>query len=67
MSNFIEPELNRLRELCNFVDIERDVFELRARGHSLYEMSDMLDLDYEVIKRASQRVTTKIIKAIPHI
>lgn len=63
---FIEPELDRFRAICNFVGIEKDVFELRARGYSLYEMSDKLDIDYEVIKRTSQKVTHKIIKAISY-
>lgn len=63
---FIEPELEQFRQICNFVGLEKDVFELRARGLSLYEMSDALDVDYEVIKRTSQKVTHKIIKAIPY-
>lgn len=63
---FIEPELEQFRQICNFVGLEKDVFELRARGLSLYEMSDALDVDYEVVKRASQKVTHKIIKAIPY-
>lgn len=63
---FIEPELEQFRQICNFVGLEKDVFELRARGLSLYEMSDALDVDYEVVKRTSQKVTHKIIKAIPY-
>ena len=66
VQNFIEPELDRFRAICNFVGLEKDVFELRARGYSLYEMSDYLDLDYDIIKRTSQKVTHKIIKAIPY-
>lgn len=66
VQNFIEPELDMFRAICNFVGLEKDVFELRARGYSLYEMSDYLDIDYDVIKRASQKVTHKIIKAIPY-
>nr|DAI50837.1 MAG TPA: Sigma factor AlgU negative regulatory factor, TRANSCRIPTION.96A [Caudoviricetes sp.] len=63
---FIEPELDQFRAICNFVGLEKDVFELRARGYSLYEMSDMLDVDYDTVKRTSQKVTHKIIKAIPY-
>lgn len=66
VQNFIEPELDRFRAICNFVGLEKDVFELRARGYSLYEMADYLDLDYDIIKRTSQKVTHKIIKAIPY-
>jgi len=66
VQDFIEPELDRFRAICNFVGLEKDVFELRARGYSLYEMSDHLDLDYDIVKRTSQKVTHKIIKAIPY-
>ena len=36
---FVEAECDRFRQLCNFTDDERAVFDLRVKGKSIVEIS----------------------------
>lgn len=60
VSNFTVPELNYLRDNCNFVGVETDVFEMRSRGISLEEIAEKLNMSATNIGRISQRVNNKI-------
>ena len=35
ISDFTQIELDYFRDKCNFVNLEKDVFELRASGYTL--------------------------------
>ena len=63
--DFTVPELNYFRENCNFVGLEREVFELRSQGVSLEQISDIIKgTTLDSVKKASQRVNRKIIRVL---
>ena len=62
VSDFTVPELDRLREQCNFIGFESRVFELRSKGRTLEEIAEILDLSVTHIGRISQKVNKKIKK-----
>ena len=62
VSDFTVPELERLREQCNFIGNERQVFEFRSRGTSLEEIAEILNMSVTHIGRISQKVNKKIKK-----
>ena len=64
VSNFTVPELNYLRDNCNFVGNESDVFELRSRGIPLEEIAEMLNMSAEGIKKVSKKVNNKISRVL---
>lgn len=38
--DFVKPELDFLKENCNFVNLEVEIFEMRAKGIPLPELAD---------------------------
>ena len=62
ISDFTVPELDRLREQCNFIGSESRVFELRSRGNTLEEIAEILNMSVTHIGRISQKVNKKIKK-----
>jgi len=64
LSNFTTPELDYLKEHCNFVGKESLVFDLRSQGASLIDISFILNISIDSAKKLSQRVNRKIIKAL---
>lgn len=64
VKDFTKPELDFFRENCNFVGIERDIFELRSQGIPLEEIAEQVNMSVDGVKKASRRVNKKIIKVI---
>lgn len=64
ISNFTRPELELLRNNCNFVGNETDVFELRSQGIPLEEIAETLNMSVRNVKYISRKVTDKITKII---
>ena len=64
ISDFTKPELDLFRENCNFVGVEKDLFELRSQGVPLEEIAEMLNMSVDGVKKVSRRVNKKIIKVI---
>ena len=64
ISDFTNVELDVLREQCNFVNTEKDVFELRSQGLSLELIAEMLNMSVGGIKKISKKVNTKIGKVL---
>ena len=60
ISDFTRPELELLRDNCNFVGTETDVFELRSKGIPLEEIAEILNMSATNIGRVSQKVNNKI-------
>ena len=60
VSNFTVPELNYLRDNCNFVGYERIVFDLRSEGISIEEIADRLNFTPDGIKKISRKINSKI-------
>jgi DNA-binding CsgD family transcriptional regulator len=56
------PEADRLRELCNFSDDERKVFDMRIRNKSNVEISMALKLSVRTVNRRWKTALTKINK-----
>lgn len=64
VSRFTVPELNYLRDNCNFVGTESDVFELRSKGIPLEEIAELLNMSAEGIKKVSRKVNSKITRVL---
>lgn len=54
------PEADRLRELCNFSDEERQVFDLRIRGKSVVEITMALNMSERTVNRRLSNIKQKI-------
>ena len=64
ISDFTIPELNYFRENCNFVGLEKRVFELRSQGIPLEEVAEILNMSVDGVKKISRKVNRKIIKVL---
>lgn len=64
ISDFTNIELEYLRKNCNFVNNEKDLFELRGQGFTLEEIAEVLNLSVEGIKKISRKVNRKIEKVL---
>lgn len=54
------PEVNRLRDLCNFTDEEQAVFNLRTRGKSVVEISMVCAMSEGTVKRRLAGIQRKV-------
>ena len=54
------PELNRYRELCNFLDDELEFFNLRARGKSLIQIAIAMNVSESQASILSKKVKSKM-------
>lgn len=66
ISDFTEPELERFRTQCNFVNHEKGLFELRSKGYSLEEIAEQMNLTIDGAKKVSRKVNNKINKVKEH-
>ena len=64
ISDFTEPELQYLRDKCNFVNLEVTIFEQRARGIPLEQIAEEIHISYDYARKLSSRVNKKIIRII---
>ncbi len=64
ISKFTKPELDYLREQCNFVNYEITLFEMRASGHTIEEIAEELNISPEHAYRISRQVNDKIIRVL---
>ena len=64
ISDFTAPELEYFRENCNFVNLEKQIFERRAEGISLQQIAEDLDISYDYARHLSRKVNKKIIKVL---
>ena len=60
ISDFTNIELEYLRATCNFVNDEKDIFNLRGQGLSLEEVAEVLELPIDTVKKISGKVNKKI-------
>lgn len=61
---FIKPECDRFRELCNFTEDERKVFDLRVAGKSVVEISLALCMGEATVKRRIKGIKNKIYRVL---
>lgn len=64
IKDFTIPEIQYLRENCNFTLLEHEVFELRLKEHTLDMISEELHISRDWTGKLSQRVNRKIIRVI---
>lgn len=64
ISDFTVKELDYFRNSCNFVNLEKTVFEYRASGVSLEDIAELLNISYDYARHISQKVNKKIIKVL---
>lgn len=61
IKDFTKPELDLFRENCNFVGVEKELFELRSQGIPLEQIAELLNMSVDGVKKVSRRVNKKII------
>lgn len=61
---FTKPECDRFRELCNFTEDERKVFDLRVAGKSVIEISLALCMGEATVKRRIKGIKNKIYRVL---
>lgn len=66
ISDFTKIELDLLRENCNFVGSEMEIFNLRSRGIPLESIAEALNLSIDGTKRISKKVNSKIERVLSH-
>ena len=60
ISSLTSPELNYLRDNCNFVDDEATFFDMRARNASIEQCAEAMNCSVSTANRVSRRVNNKI-------
>ena len=65
--DFTVPELNKLRELCNFSDDELEYFNLRARHKSNTFIALEMSVSEAQVSKLAKRVKDKIKRVIPYM
>lgn len=65
--DFTVPELNKLRELCNFDEQELEYFNLRARHKSNTFISIEMNVSEGQVSKLAKRVKDKIKRVIPYM
>lgn len=62
--SFTKPELDFLRANCNFVNLEAEVFEMRAKGIPLEAIAEALNISADTARKYSVKVNKKIGKVL---
>ena len=62
--DFTVPELDKLRELCNFTADELRFFNLRAKDKSNVEISLDMNVSMAQVSKLAKRVKSKIIRIV---
>lgn len=62
--DFTIPELNRLRELCNFSDAELEYFNLRAKHKSNVEIALTMHVSEGQVSKLARKVKDKILRVV---
>ena len=64
IADFTKPDLDRFREQCNFTDIERSCFELKARDKTNVQLAMELNISESTVSKTMRRVRTKITRIL---
>lgn len=59
---FVEWELQKYRQLCNFTDTELEYFNLKAKGKTNIEMAHTMNVSENTIINIGRKVKNKIFK-----
>ena len=64
IAGFVKPELDTFREQCNFTDIERRCFEMKAKDCTNIQIAMELNVSESTVAVIMRRVRTKIVKVL---
>lgn len=62
--DFTVPELNKLRELCNFSDDEMTYFNLRAKHKSNTYIAQEMNISESTVSVLARKVKKKIVRVL---
>ena len=62
--DFTKPELDHFREECNFTDMERACFDLKAKDCTNVELAMKLNVSESTVSVTMRRVRTKIARVM---
>ena len=62
--DFTVPELDRLRELCNFTEDERIYFDLRAKNKSNVQIAYEMHVSESTVSVLARKVKKKIVRVL---
>lgn len=62
--DFTVPELTLFREQCNFTDLERKCFDLKAKDCTNVQLAMELNVSESTVSATMRRVRTKITKVL---
>ena len=62
--DFVEWELQKFRDECNFTDDELEYFNLKAKNKSNIQISSEMCVSEPQVSKLAKRVKTKILKVI---
>ena len=65
--DFTIPELDKLRELCNFSDAELEYFNLRAKHKSNVEIALTMHVSEGQVSKLARKVKDKIKRVLTYI
>ena len=60
ISDFTKPELDRFRKECNFTEIERRCFDLKAKGMTNYQLAMELNICDSTVSSTMKSIRAKI-------
>ena len=64
ISDFTKDELDFFRNKCNFVNLEIEIFEGRAKGIQLEIIAEEINISYDYARQLSRKVNRKILKVV---
>ena len=64
ISSFTRRELEMFREECNFTDIERKCFDLKAKDCTNIQLAMELNVSESTVSVTMRRVRTKVAKVL---
>lgn len=63
-TEFTEPECAFFRQQCNFTGEEREIFDMRVKGHHLVEIQQKLCITESTLNRRIKNIKKKIYKVM---
>lgn len=62
--DFVEYELQKFRDECNFTDDELECFNLKAKNKSIIQISMQMNISEAQVSKLTKRIKRKILKII---
>lgn len=62
--DFVEWELQKFRNECNFTDDELQCFNLKAKNKSIIQIAQIMNISEPQVSKLTARIKNKIIKVL---